>query len=337
VTGVGSDPRDLAQFIVETRKRLTSLERSTRNGTTVNMAGLEVGDGLQMTGFGTEASPAIVSVSARLGSQGQQVADWNDARTAGFYWSLSGALNAPFAERFAGEVRYVDTRIVQDVTAPYSDLSLTRAWRRVWSGTSWSAWYAVTNARTITDWNLATESGFYQGTGALNAPTALPDGTALGTWFEGATYLHDGGGSPRYSQELREANTVRQNVLWRRYYNGSTWSAWVPNGWSAELDLTPYVVSPFSVLTLFIGRRVDNVVEITGGFSGTLPSTTSVTEAASAIPTWLRPVANVNRWGTAFAAGYSGGMVVRPVGTIALTNRTGASMPNPQFSITYTL
>lgn len=337
MTGVGSDPRDLAQFISDTRKRLTALERSMRSGSTIDLAGLDVGDGLQLTGNGNVESPAVVSVSSRLGSRGQQVTDWNDARLNGSYWSLSGALNTPFTDRFAGEVHYVDGRIIQDVAVPYATQSLTRAWRRVWDGTTWTPWYAVTNARTITDWNQAFEAGFYQSSGGANAPTALPDGSAVGTWFVGHVYYHDGGGTPRYSQQVTEMNVARANIVYRRHWSGSAWTAWVANGWSSELDLTPYAVSPFSVNTMFIGRRVDNVVEITAGLSGSLPSTSSVTEASSAIPAWLRPVTNVNRWGSAYASGYAGSAVIRPVGTIALGNRTGAAMPNPQFTITFTV
>lgn len=82
-------------------------------------------------------------VPDRLSVKGQQVADWNDAVDVGFYWSDSGAANAPINNALVGKV-YVHEgidRIVQEIVRPSANAADQHAtYRRVWNGSSWSAW-----------------------------------------------------------------------------------------------------------------------------------------------------------------------------------------------------
>lgn len=129
----------------------------------------------------------------------------------------------------------------------------------------------------------------------------------------------------------------------RRYeytYNGSTWyylqtSEDIGPSTSGWVDLSSYLLSPFT--GGLEGQILSNgTAELRFTLTGSLPSTSSVTEAWSALPAVWRPTTR-NRWGTIYAAGYSGGVVLRVAGTGALANRWGVAMTNPQGSIVYTL
>lgn len=74
----------------------------------------------------------------------------------------------------------------------------------------------------VTDWNLATEVGFYYGTNAANGPST--------DWLAG-TVEYDGLHG-RILQTLHNASgsAYRQIEAWRRTYDGTVWSAWVAVG-----------------------------------------------------------------------------------------------------------
>jgi hypothetical protein len=78
----------------------------------------------------------------------------------------------------------------------------------------------------ITDWNTAITPGFYWGISAANAPVAVDGGS--GSWFTGVVTYHPGP-TPRYLQEVREARTAPQSISYRRYWNGTSWTAWTPS------------------------------------------------------------------------------------------------------------
>lgn len=83
----------------------------------------------------------------RLGPLGQGVLDWNtDASLPGFYWSDNTAVNGPVADRLMGTTWVISGgslagRIIQEVMLPSASASVLRTWRRIYSGTSWTAWY----------------------------------------------------------------------------------------------------------------------------------------------------------------------------------------------------
>jgi len=77
----------------------------------------------------------------------------------------------------------------------------------------------------ITDWNLAITPGFYYSISGANQPTPVDGGS--GTWWVGIVQYHPGPG-PRYVQEVREARTAVHATVYRRYWNASTWTPWVP-------------------------------------------------------------------------------------------------------------
>lgn len=85
-----------------------------------------------------------------------------------------------------------------------------------------------TTGREITDWDDATETGFYWGIAAANSPARV-SGAGTPSWFMGVVTVHPGAGAARISQELREAYGTLQTTTYRRYWNGLTWSAWKPS------------------------------------------------------------------------------------------------------------
>lgn len=81
----------------------------------------------------------------RLGSKGQETADWNFALEPGFYWSQSGALNAPYADNWVGYVEVISGgpaagRLRQTLSVPTTGNSGRVTHSRVFSGTAWGAW-----------------------------------------------------------------------------------------------------------------------------------------------------------------------------------------------------
>jgi hypothetical protein len=81
---------------------------------------------------------------ARLRSTGQQVTDWNTVFNTGFYWSDTGALNTPYADRWIGRVEvsgaFSPRRSRQTLSVPTTGATGRVEWSRVWSGSSWGTW-----------------------------------------------------------------------------------------------------------------------------------------------------------------------------------------------------
>jgi hypothetical protein len=81
---------------------------------------------------------------ARLRSTGQQVTDWNTVFNTGFYWSDTGALNTPYADRWIGRVEvsgaFSPRRSRQTLSVPTTGATGRVEWSRVWSGVSWGTW-----------------------------------------------------------------------------------------------------------------------------------------------------------------------------------------------------
>ncbi len=101
------------------------------------------------------------TLPARLGGNGRQIANWNDATSDGFYWGDS-ASNQPEAGLMVGLVVRTGTRVTQEVHK--ADISLSssmRTWRRVLAAGTWTAWVPVTGAPMLvtTDRGLTTIPG----------------------------------------------------------------------------------------------------------------------------------------------------------------------------------
>lgn len=77
--------------------------------------------------------------------------------------------------------------------------------------------------KLVTDWNLATKSGWYMGCGVLNAPTGAGGGTI---WYLGQTLAHV---DPSYLVQRATDFTQPVGAGWyERRNNSFGWSAWVP-------------------------------------------------------------------------------------------------------------
>jgi hypothetical protein len=117
VTGVGTAPKDFAQFQTWVKKKIVALERR--------------GGGSNFV------------LPDRLAPGGQVVTDWNNATEDGWYYSTTGAsANAPFNAEWVGHVQNNITagRLVQRLTGPYGNPNGDVEWVRVKSGTTWFAW-----------------------------------------------------------------------------------------------------------------------------------------------------------------------------------------------------
>ena len=99
-------------------------------------------------------------------------------------------------------------------------------------------------------------------------------------------------------------------------------------GW---VDLSGYFLSGFS--GGFEGRRVGDTVELQFSISGTIPSSSGSTNFTNSIPETFRPGTR-NTWGAAYFTGYTGSAFIRPDGTLAMANRSGASWTGGQSTIT---
>lgn len=131
MTGNKPVPRTMEEILRDTRRRLLLVERR-----------LSVRGGLP----------------ARLGPNGAQITDWNNATEVGFYWSDNGALNTPVADRFVGEVYVINGgplagRVIQEVMLPAFSNMVTRTWRRTYNPTTgaWSAWFATNTSDALPD------------------------------------------------------------------------------------------------------------------------------------------------------------------------------------------
>lgn len=100
----------------------------------------------------------------------------------------------------------------------------------------------------------------------------------------------------------------------------------------AAVNLSAYLLGGFSGSVL--GWRDGQTVQIAGAVNGTVPSGSGVTEFLGPLPAEWRPT-GLNRWGTAYASGYTGGAVVRPDGSGAFANRTAGAWAGIQFSIMF--
>jgi len=130
--------RTMPALLRSLRNRVTSLERRISRGT--------------------------CQLPDRLAPNGEQVTDWNTALAAGFYWSEDAA-NGPRTGALVGVVRVVgggtyQGRLVQEVSIPTGVAAqYPMTWRRVWTGTGWTAWAQLTG--NIIDWTVpALQNGF---------------------------------------------------------------------------------------------------------------------------------------------------------------------------------
>lgn len=79
----------------------------------------------------------------------------------------------------------------------------------------------------VDDWNDAILPGFYWGTAAANQPIA-DDAGGTGWWSGTVTYHPGSGTTPRIFQEVREGRSARSGIVYRRFYDGTVWTAWQP-------------------------------------------------------------------------------------------------------------
>lgn len=102
----------------------------------------------------TELQRRIGRLPDRISAAGREVADWNDAVDAGFYWS-EGALNSPSTDPIhAGYVVPLGggfgPRVLQEVSFPSATTAYAaRTWRRIQAGGAWGSWFLIQGA---TDW-----------------------------------------------------------------------------------------------------------------------------------------------------------------------------------------
>lgn len=153
----------------------------------------------------------------RLGSQGRQVTNWNDAIEAGFYWGNVSAVNRPAGSTYlVGKVARNEMpgfeRIVQEVmmpsgtapTSPYGMMSWVRvgfltggtwgfsAWRRTNTGGDWASKGGPTSVPSAYNnvWAKGVDTD-----GSLDA-TSNPNGIIIGeTGTYEVTMEQRGGGS----------------------------------------------------------------------------------------------------------------------------------------------
>lgn len=76
-----------------------------------------------------------------------------------------------------------------------------------------------TGAASHTDWNNATNNGWWMAAGAANAPGGMTD------WFLGVVTVHNGDWIQQEVQRFTEGGTVA-GAKWYRWKKGGTWGAW---------------------------------------------------------------------------------------------------------------
>lgn len=118
------------------------------------------------------------------------------------------------------------------------------------------------------------------------------------------------------------------------YVSPATLAGWTQSdtGW---VDLSAYLLPGFTGSVR--GRIVGKHVEISSNsISGTVPSAAGSVDIMGGLPALWRPEGQ-NRFGGIYANGYSGSVWIRPAGTVAVANRSGASWSSLLFSVTYLL
>lgn len=178
----------------------------------------------------------------RLGPQGVEITDWDDATAVGFYWGRPSIPNSPemSTSSFSGVVYYdgnpTPTRLMQEawvITDPVSGRgSLT--WRRVHVNGAWTAW-ALDDPRALRsgarlgpqgqytpDWNAVFAPGWYWSDGdTLNNPPEP------GTWFYGGPQYHEGGDrATQFVYDVGGVYPTAPGLGWARYFDGTSWGAW---------------------------------------------------------------------------------------------------------------
>lgn len=167
MTGVGDTPRSLGEFVVDTRKRTTSLERNITAARAQSLASyLGPGAGMVMDGTGTLEEPFTLGLGVGI------VTDWDDANDPGWYFSESGALNAPFTGPFIGQAfpgaAVLPDWVTQEVIAPvFGDLGKGR-WRRHFDGTNWTSWRQV---NALSGYATVAGTGTFQASANVSFPT----------------------------------------------------------------------------------------------------------------------------------------------------------------------
>lgn len=218
----------------------------------------------------------------------------NDIKSTGWYVqsanaNTSLALNYPLLRAGHLEVS-ASTAGADFVLQTYTEFQGTTAatvparkfYRTYYSGT-WSPWWDDSPVRLTTDWNAATEAGFWaSNSGASNTPDSTKGWT-------GTTFWDPSGG---LIQEVRTANIVSTDpnflVTYRRRWSGSNWSAWFPftsgdTGWIALS-----VAAGWSSTGGLSYRLQGNEVKFKGEFFGGADATTVFT-----LPTGFRPITRV--------------------------------------------
>lgn len=180
----------------------------------------------------------------------------------------------------------------------------------------------------VLDWDDALEPGFYWSMGAANQPQH-PDGGAVN--FQGVVTFN-GGFTGRIMQELHETSQSRFAVVYRRYWNGTAWTAWEISGYDSDwVNLSSYLMTGYTG-TIY-GRVIDSDVRLAGQVAGSFPAGGTTIDFLNAIPEKFRASLRT-QFDTAWQAGYAGAVVVRTNGTAGIANQT-INWSGCQFSAKY--
>jgi hypothetical protein len=177
----------------------------------------------------------------------------------------------------------------------------------------------------------------------VNGPSGVTAwGETLSTNFAGIVVNRT---STFTTQIVWETVAGREAISYTRatFNAGSTWTAWQANDprATAWTDLSSYLINGFSgSSTAFVGRRIGRNVEIRASLtSPAMSAGTTVQEFVSGLPqVWLPVTRNV--WGAGYVSGNSVSVIVRDVGTMAVSNRWAGSITagaSLQFALNYNL
>lgn len=191
----------------------------------------------------------------------------------------------------------------------------------------------------VTDWNDAVASGFYWGLAAANAPSGVTNrGETIGTWFQGFTTVGNNGA---LYQEVHESQSTRFPIVYRRYWNGTSFGAWQEDDPrdTGFVDLSSMFISPATAASV-TGHRVGRQVVLSGNVTGPVASGV-VTDLMLITNTLFRPSTlnggSGNSWGACYISGaYVGAALMRTNGTLAIMHRAGATQTGVhQFTIKF--